>query len=169
MSSVCLEILLVGNDNDFITANGTMFQADGLQHPYDAVGTNPLLTDNDTVFLAYRVRILLDSIPPVIVSLAADPSVITPANRRWVQVTVSVEASDNCALKGCRIVSVTSSDSRRRFWRICDARDAVIVDDLKVLRRAESDRDGRIYTITVACRDEAGNRTTGTVDVTVVP
>jgi hypothetical protein len=160
--------LFVANDNDFITANGTMFQADGLQHPYDAVGTNPLVTDNDTVFLAYRVRILPDSIPPVITSLAAEPNVITPADRRWVPVTLDVEASDNCSLKRCRIVSVKSSDSRRRFWRDCEDRDAIITGDLTLLLRAESDRDGRIYTITVACRDDAGNRETATVEVTVV-
>lgn len=161
--------LFVGNDNDFITAHGTMLQGDGLQHPYDAVGTNSLVTENDTVFLAYRVRILPDSIPPVITSLAATPNVLTPADRKWVPVSVGVEASDNCSLKGCRIISVTSSDRRGRGRRLCDGRDVIVVDDLKVLLRNESDRDGRIYTITVGCRDEAGNRTTETVDVSVVP
>ena len=161
--------LFVGNDNDFITANGTMLQGDGLQHPYDAVGTNSLLTENDTIFLAYRVRILPDSIPPVITRLTASPDVLTPANRRWVLVTVNVEATDNCTLKGSRIVSVTSSDRHGHGRRDCDGRDVVIVDDLKLSLRAESDRDGRIYTITVACSDEAGNRTTQSVDVTVIP
>lgn len=49
--------LFVANDNDFMTAHGRMRQSDGLVHQYDAVGTNILRGEHDTVFLAYRLTI----------------------------------------------------------------------------------------------------------------
>lgn len=53
--------LFVTNDNDFMTARGRMRQADGLIHNYDAIGTNVLRGEHDTVFLAYRLTIESDA------------------------------------------------------------------------------------------------------------
>jgi hypothetical protein len=53
--------LFVANDNDFMTARGRMLQADGQVHDYNAVGLNSLRTEHDTVFLAYRLTIEVDS------------------------------------------------------------------------------------------------------------
>lgn len=50
--------LFVANDNDFITANGQMPQADGGKFTYDAVTGQARLAENDTVFLAYRVTVV---------------------------------------------------------------------------------------------------------------
>jgi hypothetical protein len=51
--------LFVANDNDFMTSRGRMRQADGLVRTYDAIGTNGLRGEHDTVFLAYRLTIRL--------------------------------------------------------------------------------------------------------------
>jgi hypothetical protein len=52
--------LFVVNDNDFITSDGLMNFADGVKRPYNALGDGgPLVGNNDTVFLAYRVTIVV--------------------------------------------------------------------------------------------------------------
>jgi hypothetical protein len=156
--------LFVANDNDFLTSNGTMRQADGAEHAYDAVGTNPLLAENDTIFLAYRVRITPDSIPPVITSLTASPSVLAADDEGSVLVTIDAVASDNCSLKRLRVVDVTTLDPRAPRDRDTGSD---IVGELQVRLEATSEGDGRIYRITVEATDAAGNRSRSTVDVTV--
>jgi hypothetical protein len=86
-----------------------------------------------------------------------------------VPVTVDVAASDNCsAIVTCEIISVTSNepevsdtDTTTPDWEI--------TGPLSVNLRAERSNEGvgRVYTITVRCTDEVGNRSqrVGTVFV----
>ena len=66
----------------------------------------------------------------------------------------------------CRIVSVDSSEPDTRPGA---GPDWEITGDLTVRLRAERSGPGpgRAYTITVECRDGAGNRTAGTATVAV--
>lgn len=108
-----------------------------------------------------------DTSAPVIGGLTATPGVLWPPNYRMVPVVVEAAVADACdAAAACRIVSVSSSepdtpDGSGPDWEI--------TGDLTVSLRAErSGRGpGRAYPITVECRDGSGNRTTGTVVVTV--
>jgi hypothetical protein len=158
----------VANDNDFITANGTMLQGDGLQHTYNAI-PDASVAENDTVFLAYRVRIV--DAAPVVGSVTATPDVIkSDEGHSLVPVTVNVEATDNCSVKRCYITSVTSNEPVNGTGDGRFEPDWVITGDLTLTLRAEraGTGDGRIYTITVVCEDTEGNQSdSATVTVTV--
>ena len=106
---------------------------------------------------------VLDRTPPVIQSAAASPSVLSPANKQLVPVTIAVSATDACdGSVRCRIVSVTSNEP-------INATDWKITGDLTVNLRAERSNKGtgRVYTITIECVDGSGNVSTKTVTVTV--
>jgi hypothetical protein len=104
--------------------------------------------------------------PPVIHNLSATPSVLRPPNRKMVPVTVSVDATDDFALVSSEILAVTSNERsspgiRGPDWEITGP----LSVDLRADRRGQG--HGRVYTITVQCEDDGGNRTTGDVTVTV--
>jgi PKD domain len=106
---------------------------------------------------------VLDKVPPVIQSLTASPSVLSPANKQLVPVTIAVSATDVCGSSvRCRIVSVTSNEA-------IDATDWRITGDLTLNVRADRSKKGtgRIYTITVECVDASGNVSTKKATVTV--
>jgi hypothetical protein len=106
---------------------------------------------------------VLDTAPPIIQSATASPSVLSPANKQLVPVTIAVSATDACGGSvHCRIVSVTSNEA-------IDITDWRITGDLTLNLRAErSNRGtGRIYTITIECVDASGNLSTKTTTVTV--
>ena len=103
-----------------------------------------------------------DTTPPTIARITATPALITDAHPKWVPVTINVTSSDNCGAVRCKILSVESSDPIRK------GPDWIITGDLQLLVRAEPPWDGRTYTIQVQCRDEAGNTSTGTVQIKVL-
>src|SRR5262249_34183898 len=72
-----------------------------------------------------------DNTPPTIQSATATPSVLSPAKRQLVPVTIAVSAADACGGSvRCRIVTVTSNDP-------IDTSDWVITGDLTLRLRAE--------------------------------
>jgi hypothetical protein len=105
---------------------------------------------------------VLDTTPPAIQSATASPSVLSPANKQLVAVTIAVSATDACGSVQCRIVLVTSNEA-------IDATDWRITGDLTLNLRAERSNKGtgRIYTITIECVDASGNVSTKTATVTV--
>jgi serine protease len=106
---------------------------------------------------------VVDTTAPAIQSAAAAPSVLAPAKRQLVAVTISVSASDACGGSvRCQITSVTSNEP-------IDGDDWVVTGDLTLkLRATRSNKgNGRIYTITIVCTDAAGNTSSKTVIVTV--
>ena len=107
--------------------------------------------------------------PPTISSVAASPSVLWPANHKMVPVTITVVASDNTGVTSCQITSVTSSEPDNGLGDGDTAGDIQITGDLTVSLRAERSGkgNGRTYTITVECKDAAGNASTSTTTVTV--
>jgi 2',3'-cyclic-nucleotide 2'-phosphodiesterase (5'-nucleotidase family) len=67
--------LFVGNDNDFQTATGSLNQADGTSLAYNAG------LENDTMVLAYRVRMISNSLAPTF-NVAANTGLSATANNR---------------------------------------------------------------------------------------
>ena len=105
---------------------------------------------------------VVDATPPAIASVAALPPVLSPVQRQFVAVTISVSASDACGGSvRCHIASVTGNEPIAGDW--------IITGDLKLKLRAERShkRTSRIYTITIVCTDAAGNSSTRAVTVTV--
>jgi hypothetical protein len=104
---------------------------------------------------------ITDTAAPTIRSLTANPSTLSPRNNRMIPVTITADVFDAVdATPTTRIISVTSNQNI--------AGDFTITGPLTLELRAE--RDGgqaRIYTITVESRDDAGNVSTATVNVTV--
>jgi hypothetical protein len=133
-----------------------------------SVGTkivNVWVSDGKAMPVACSTRVIVrDRTPPRIISIKAVPSVLWPPNGKLVPVKVVVQAvSDNGPVTS-RVTSVRSNEppsGREPDW--------VITGKLSLLLRAERSPhgDGRVYTITVECRDAAGNTSTGKVLVTV--
>lgn len=106
---------------------------------------------------------VVDTRPPAILSITATPDRLWPLNKRLVDVTVGVTASDDAdTAPRARVVSVMVSEGvKESDWRI--------VGELTVALRA--DRNGkekpRVYTIHVEVSDASGNVSAGTVSVIV--
>jgi hypothetical protein len=121
------------------------------------------------VATAHTTVTVVDSVPPVIRKLVARPSSLWPPNHKMVPVEVTPTVVDVCdARPRCRIASVGSSepvtgkgDNTRPDWRVAG--------DLSLDLRAEraGGGSGRLYTITVECRDASGNASAGKVFVSV--
>jgi hypothetical protein len=105
------------------------------------------------------VSVPADVTAPVIATLTASPSSITPPNRAMVPVTVSVSATDDvddapaCALSAITAAGATGADF-------------AITPPFSASVRAVG---GRTYSLTVTCTDAAGNPATRSVDVVVPP
>ena len=104
---------------------------------------------------------IVDTRPPVIAGVNASPSVIDKSNHMMVPVEVSVDATDGCGAVDCRIVSVASNEPGTNGWEITGP----LTVDLRAERLGKG--DGRIYTITIECKDAAGNVATSMVTVKV--
>jgi hypothetical protein len=106
---------------------------------------------------------VLDLDPPTIVSLTASPSSIWPPNHQLVVVTVTANVIDNVdATPTVRIYDITCNES-------IAPGDAVITGPLTAKLRADrqGNGNGRVYTLHIEAIDDAGNRSIGTVLVTV--
>ena len=120
---------------------------------------------SDTVVVTVQ-----DSVPPTIEAVSATPSVLMRSNHEMEPVVVSVSVSDVCdAGASCRIESVGSNEPVDGLGDGDSGPDWEITGPLTLNLRAERSGKGtgRVYTVTVACVDAAGNRATSTVTVTV--
>jgi hypothetical protein len=138
----------------------------GSSFPPGATTVTCTATDaaGQTAVCAFTVTVL-DREPPRITSLTASPSVLSPPNNQLREVTLTAEVTDNCQAANWKIVSVASNEF------VSDAaRDWEITGDLTLnLRASRLPKGGRTYTITVECRDLAGNVSARTVTVAVPP
>lgn len=118
----------------------------------DAGGNTASVTQSVTV---------IDNTPPVISRVVANPSTLWPPNRQMVDVAVSYEAADNCAIAETKLSISTNDPVAASDWEI--------VDDHHVRLRAErSGRAGpKLYTITITAKDIHGNVSSRHVTVTV--
>ena len=126
-------------------------------------------TANNTTSCATLVTVV-DTVPPVIQSVMANPSVLWPPNHKMIPIKVTVNATDACGPVTWKIVGVASNEPVNDRGDGNTSPDWQITGDQGLKLRAErSGRgDGRVYTITVQARDAAGNLSaTKTVKVTV--
>ena len=112
---------------------------------------------------------VVDTTPPTVGSASASPGVLWPPNHRMVPVVVSVSASDLSGPVTCSIVSVGSNEPANGLGDGDTAPDWMVTGDLTLTLRAErSGRGaGRVYTITLRCRDASGNEASATASVGV--
>ena len=107
---------------------------------------------------------VVDDTPPVISGAAASPSTLWPPNHGMVDVTVSYEARDNCAILESWLSissSEPSSSGTGSDWEIVDAHHV----RLRAVRPPRL--GGRHYTITITARDIHGNFSSQNVTVRV--
>jgi hypothetical protein len=112
-----------------------------------------------------------DCEPPVIHRIAASPQALWPPSHRMEEVSLRIEASDNCHLARCKIISVSCAESIPADGAAHTLGEWEITGDLTVNLRSErlSAETARIYSITVECRDDSGNASTAVIDVRVPP
>jgi hypothetical protein len=183
-SSVKLAATVADPDGDALTVvwsvNGIARQTNAVAatHPPESqvvtfkasfsLGTNIVtvwVSDGKAVPVACSTSVIVrDRTPPRIISIKANPSVLSPPDGKLVPVTVVVQAVDESGPVTSRIVSVRSDEPM-----IGSQPEWTITGDLSLLLRAERSPhgNGRVYTITVQCSDAFGNTSTGTVLVTV--
>lgn len=116
--------------------------------------------------------IMVDTTPPLVQSVTANPATLGPPNHKMVPVRLTVSATDNGALGQARVVEVTSDEPINGLGDGDQTPDWEITGDLAVslrAERAENDRfgRGRTYTLTVEVSDAAGNRARGKTAVYV--
>jgi hypothetical protein len=148
---------IVGTTSDALTYNtqGTFI----VHWTYDD-GNGNKATQTQTV-------IVKDTAPPIITIQSVNPSTLWPPNKRMIPVVVKATASDNCSQSLCKITNVTSNEPSNSDALATG--DAVITGDLSLNLRADrnADGNGRIYTITVQCKDASGNVSSKTTTVLV--
>jgi glycosidase len=117
--------------------------------------------------VATRV-IRLDLTPPSISGASANPSILSPANHKMRDVTISYHASDNFGPTAC-MLDVTSNEPVNGTGDGDTAPDWEVLDARHVRLRAErsSAGAGRVYTVIVTCADAAGNTSNHAQTVTV--
>lgn len=104
---------------------------------------------------------------PVVSAATVDKPTLWPPNHQMETITVNYTATDNCGVN-C-VLSVTSNEPINGQGDGDTAPDWVIVDAHHVLLRSEraGKGNGRVYTITVTCKDAANNTVVKTVTVRV--
>ena len=112
---------------------------------------------------------VVDAKAPEITAVAATPSMLLQTNHTMVPVAVSASITDCDPSASCKIVSVTSNEPDDGLGDGDTANDWRITGERTLELRAEraGGGTGRIYTITIACTDAAGNTSTSTLTVTV--
>jgi predicted extracellular nuclease len=124
-------------------------------------------SDHDPVVVGMNV---CDEIAPTLeIELSVDT--LWPANHKYVDITVTVLATDNFDVAPVvELLSVTSSEADEGLGDGDFPNDIVIVDSYTFQLRAERDatnKEGRTYTITYQVTDACGNSTVGSATVYV--
>ena len=122
-------------------------------------------SDHDPVIIGLDV---CDEIAPAL-SVSVTPDTLWPANHKYVDVTATVEYSDNFDPNPSLSVVVTSNEPDNGEDDGNTVNDIVIVDNTHIQLRAERSGvgTGRVYTITYTVTDACGNATSQSVTVTV--
>lgn len=108
--------------------------------------------------------------PPVIHDLKVNPSIIWAPNHKLKNVTVSYTSTDNCPGPISCVLTVTSNEAGNGLGDGNQSPDWIVVNDHLVKVRAErsgTNKNGRTYSIVVACTDQYGNTGKDTATVWV--
>jgi hypothetical protein len=113
------------------------------------------------------MRVAAANQPPMISNVSVDKPTLRPPNHKMVAVTVNYAATDDSSPPTCTL-RATSNEPVNGKGDGNTAPDWQVIDAHHVQLRAErSGKDnGRIYTITITCRDSTG--LTATKPVTVI-
>jgi len=103
----------------------------------------------------------LDTTPPVIQSVTASPNSLWPPNKKMIPVALTASATDASGVASTKIISVTSNESGSGQWQI--------TGDMTVNLQADRNGNGsgRLYTVTVQCKDSLNNAATKAVTIRV--
>jgi HYR domain-containing protein len=106
---------------------------------------------------------------PVLTGAAVDKAVLWPPNHQMIDVAVRYEAKDNSGAAPACTLSVASNEPVNGNGDGDAAPDWIVLDAHRLrLRTERSGRgNGRVYTVTIACADAAGNAASGIVTVSV--
>ncbi len=109
-------------------------------------------------------KVIIDDIsPPTVDEITVTPANLWPPNHEMILVSVTASGSDNCGdLLTTKIISIASNEPENGLGDGDTSPDWEITGDLTANLRAERSGtgSGRVYTITVECSDENGNKTT---------
>jgi hypothetical protein len=160
------------DDCGAVNVVGSRSDGQPLSAPYPVGTTTITWTASDgagNTSTATQTVTVRDTQAPSVAGVAASPASMWPPNHSMQNVTVSYNASDACGAVNCVITSVTSNEPVNGAGDGDTAPDWLVTDAHHVQLRAEraGNGSGRVYTITVACTDSAGNTTTKAVAVTV--
>jgi len=123
-------------------------------------------SDHDPVIIGLSV---CDEIAPTL-EVSVSPADLWPPKHQYVNVTVTLTATDNFDLNPTvTLVSVTSNEADNGLGDGDTSNDIVIINDTHFKLRAERSAlgTGRVYTITYMVTDACGNATIQSVTVTV--
>jgi hypothetical protein len=109
-----------------------------------------------------------DTTAPIVSAVTPSRTELFPPNHKMINITLNYTATDNCSSVTCT-VAVTANEPINGLGDGNTEPDWVVVDAKHIQLRAERSGLGtdRIYTITVTCKDPAGNTTVRTTYVTV--
>jgi hypothetical protein len=104
--------------------------------------------------------------PPTITDLSASPATLWPPNHKLVDVLVDYDVAMPCGGPPVCTLSVSSNEPVNNDE---SSPDWAVLDDHHVELRAErlGNGTGRIYTVTITCKDARGNSATQNTAVTV--
>lgn len=180
MTPPVIDVMVTGTQvGDWYTSNATVsWSVSDPESPVTASGCNQVTVSSDTTGTTFTcsatsaggtstqsVTIKRDTTAPAIASASTNAPALWPPNHKMHAITVSVNATD--AGSGgavCRIDGVSSNEGGNQHEP-----DVQLTGALTVNLRAERNGNhvGRVYTIEVACTDNAGNRATTTTAVSV--
>jgi Big-like domain-containing protein/lamin tail-like protein len=155
-------------DGDAITVSQTP------PGPYSLGDTTVILTVTDSRGASTSctaVVTVVDNSPPSIAGEMANPSTLWPPNHKMVSVTVSYSVTDNCTPTASVVCDLTVSSNEppspagdghsSAQWKVVDAH------HIQLSSERDGGGTGRIYTVTITCKDGSGNTATKTLTVTV--
>ncbi len=124
-------------------------------------------SDHDPVIVGLDV---CEDVAPTFDELSVTPSVLWPANHKYVDIDATVSVSDNFDTDPMiTLLSVTSNEPDNGKGDGNTVNDIVVVDDFHFMLRAERSGtgSGRIYTIDYRVTDACGNSATASTEVHV--
>ncbi len=135
------------------------------------VGTYQLtytVSDGYNTASVTRTVNVVDTTRPVISAVSPSVSILWPPNHQFISVGLGYSVTDNSGAAACS-VGVLSNEPANGTGDGDSAPDWLVINAQAIQLRAEraGGGDGRVYTITVTCRDASGNGATNSTTVSV--